>query len=71
MVDVLDTGAWSPTQALLKAMGDKDEMDIVAVAYIKKDEDFPRLTCSSMTPTQMNFLGFALQTHALDIIKES
>jgi len=70
MVDVLDTGEWSPTQALLKAMGDKENMEFVAIAYIRKDESFPRLTCSSMKPIEMNFLGFALQSYALDTMKE-
>ena len=71
MVDVLDTGDWSPRQALLKAMGDEEQIDYVAVAYVRKGEEFPRLTCSSMKPLEMNFLGFALQSYALETMKEA
>jgi hypothetical protein len=65
MVDVLDTKEWSPQQALLKVMDEHGDMQLVAIAYIRKDEDCPRITCSSMSPKDMNFLGFALQQYSL------
>ncbi len=30
----------------------------------------PHLTCSSMSPSDMNFLGFALQEHSLSHMKD-
>jgi hypothetical protein len=70
VVDVLDTGTWSPSQALLRAQSDQDEMEHVAIVYVKKDENFPRITCSSIKPVEMNFLGFALQQYSLEHMKE-
>ncbi len=70
MVDVLDTGTWNPVQALLIAQKEEIGMRCVAIAYMNNDEDFPRLTCSSMKPTDMYFLGGALQHYALEAMKE-
>ncbi len=70
MVDVLDTGTWSPAQALLQAQSVQDDMECVAIAYMNKTEKFPRITCSSMNPTDLNFLGFALQQYSLEYLKE-
>jgi hypothetical protein len=70
MVDVLDTGTWNPEQALLEAQHHQDSMRCVAIAYIEKDEEFPRLTCSSMKPIDIHLLGVALQEYALEIMRE-
>ena len=70
MVDVLNTKSWSPSQALLQAQGVQEGMRCVAIAYIAKDEEFPRITCSSMKPVDMYFLGGAIQQYALETMKE-
>ena len=70
MVDVLDTGTWSPSQAILQGQSCQNDMELVAICYINKGETFPRITCSSMKPTDLNFLGFALQQYSLEYLKE-
>ena len=72
MVDVLNTGKWTPQQALLEAQGIQDDMDHVAIIYMRKGDlnGTPHLTCSSMSPSDMNFLGFALQEHSLSHMKD-
>ena len=67
MVDVLNTGKWSPMQAIIEAQKITDEMEHVAIIWMEKDclNGTPHLTCSSMSPSDMNFLGFALQEHSL------
>ena len=72
MIDVLNTGKWTPQQALLEAQGIHDEMDHVAIVYMRKGDlkGTPHLTCSSMSPSDMNFLGFALQEHSLAHMKD-
>lgn len=70
MVEVLPVGKWTPSQALLEAQSNQDEMEMVAVVYMQKGEDLPFLTCSSMKPVDMHFLGFALQQFAYGEMKE-
>ncbi len=70
MVDVLNTPQWSPSQALLAALDHCDDMEFVAVAYVKKKGGVPHLTLSSMSPADMNFLGFALQTYSVESMKD-
>ena len=72
MVDVLNTGKWSPMQALIEAQQLEDEMAHVAIIWMEKGDlaGTPHLTCSSMTPSDMNFLGFALQEHSLAHMKD-
>ena len=38
MVDVLNTGKWSPIQALLEDQGTSDEMAHVAIIWMKKGD---------------------------------
>ena len=66
MVDVLNTETWSPHQALLKAMNDVDDMDFVAIAYVKKNEEKPTIILSTMKVPEIAYLGFAMQTMALE-----
>jgi len=69
MVDVLNTGTWSPAQALLEAQSVED-MEHVVIAYLIKGEDAPRLTCSSMKPDKIHFLGSCVQHYALGQLTE-
>lgn len=55
----------TPEQALLHAQKDSEDMEYVAIAYILKGEDHPRLTCSSMQPIDVHFLGTAVQNYAM------
>ena len=72
MVDVLNTGKWSPMQAILAAKNVSDDMDHVAIIWMEKGNlsGTPHLFCSSMKPSDMNFLGFALQDHSLSHMKD-
>ena len=70
MVEVLKTGKWTPEQALLHAQSTQDDMDHVAIVYMRKDEDVPRLIHSNMQPVDLNFLGLAVQLHSMKFIKE-
>ncbi len=70
MIDVLNTGKWNPQQCLLEAQKDVDRMELCAVIYIRRGEAHPRLTTSSMQPTDMNFLGFALQQYSLKYMQD-
>lgn len=67
MVEVLNTGKWSPSQALFESQNSVDDMEHVAIIWMRKDDlnGTPYLTCSTMRPVDMNFLGFALQEHSL------
>ena len=58
--------------ALLEAQNIQDEMSHCAVIWLNKgdDEGVPHLTCSAMRPTEMNFLGFALQQHSLKAMSD-
>ena len=60
----------SPQQAILEVESDISEMESVAIVYIRKGELHPRLTCSSMLPVDMNFLGLALSQYSLRYLKE-
>ena len=70
MIDVFPSDKITPQQALLQAEDDIEAMECVAIVYIKEGEDTPRLTCSSMNPVDINFLGFALQNYSLRFLKE-
>ena len=70
MIDVFPSDKITPQQALLQATEELDEMDCVAIVYLTKGGDCPRLTCSSMNPVDVNFLGFALQNYSLRYLKE-
>lgn len=69
-VDVLDTAKWSPHQALLKALDYVDDMEFVAVTYMEKSGGVPHLVLSTMSPADMNFLGFALQNYSVSFMKD-
>jgi len=60
----------SPQQALLQAQEEVEEMEHVAIVYMRKGELTPRLTCSSMYPMDMNFLGVAVQQYSLKYLDE-
>ena len=64
MVDVLNVGKWTPQQALLEATGQQENMSKCVVLYMEKGDEMPKLTCSSMSPVDLHFLGFALQNYA-------
>ena len=66
MVDVLDTGEWTPQQALLQAMNEQDDIECVAIVYMKKKADKPIVVLSSMDIPQITYFGFALQSMALE-----
>ena len=59
----------TPQQALLQATKEVDNIDQIAIIYMRKGEDSPRLTCSTMQPVDMNFLGFALQNYSLSYLE--
>lgn len=69
MVDVLPTGKWNPSQALYEALNEADEMEHVAIVYMRRGDIVPRLTCSSMLPVDMNFLGTALQHYSMSFFE--
>jgi len=70
MVDVFPSDKCSPQQALLQADEDVDKMEHVAIVYLRKGEIHPRLTCSTMLPTDMNFLGTALSHYSMIYMKD-
>jgi len=70
MVDVLNTGKWTPQQALLRATQIEDEIDHCAIVYIRKDEQIPRLIYSDLRAVDLNFLGLAVQLHSIKHMKE-
>ena len=70
MVDVFPSDKISPQQAFLQAEAEIGTMQHVAIVYMVKDELHPRLTCSTMMPVDMSFLGFALQNHSLRYLKD-
>jgi len=72
MIEVFPSNNITPQQALLQLGEDVDvgNIDQVAIVYIRKGENAPRLTCSSMSPSDMNFLGFALQHYSLQYLNE-
>jgi hypothetical protein len=65
MVEVLKTGKWNPQQAILEAQGAQSDMQYCAVVWVNEGEDQPRVCFSEMKPSDMNFLGFALQHYAI------
>lgn len=69
-IDVLPTSKQTPQQAILNAETELSDMEQVAVVYIRKGEHHPRLTCSSMTPADMNFMGVALQHYSMKFLLE-
>jgi hypothetical protein len=70
MIDVFPSEKITPQQALLQAQDQEEDMECVAIVYLSKGEDCPKLTCSSMNPVDINFLGFALQNYSLRYLKE-
>ena len=70
MVSVLPTDKQSPQQVLLNAENELDDIEQIAVVYIRKGEQSPRLTCSSMSPSDLNFLGAALQHYSMKFLVE-
>jgi hypothetical protein len=70
MIDVFPSQKITPQQALLQATEELETMEHIAIVYMTKDELHPRLTCSSMQPVDMNFLGLALQNYSLRYLKE-
>jgi len=70
VIDVFASDKITPQQAFLQAEEEMDDMECVAIVYLTKDGDSPRLTCSSMNPVDINFLGFALQNYSLRYLKE-
>ena len=70
MVDVFPSDKISPQQAFLQAEAEIGTMQHVAIVYMVKDELHPRLTCSTMMPVDMSFLGLSLQNYSLKYLKE-
>ena len=70
-VELFPSDKITPHQAIIQLNDDIEvgEIDQIAIVYIRKGEYNPRLTCSSMTPSDMNFLGFALQNHSLKYLE--
>ena len=68
-VSAFPSSVKTPYQALLQVQEEVDDIDQVAIIYIRKGEDSPRLTCSTMQPVDMNFLGFALQNYSLSYLE--
>ena len=64
-IDVLDTGTWTPQQAILQVTNDIPNITKCVVLYMQKGEEVPRVTASSMDAVDLHFFGFALQTFAL------
>ena len=65
MIDVFPSDILSPQQALLQAEVELGNMEYVAIVYMLKGEEVPRLTCSSQSPMELNFLGTAIQHYSL------
>ncbi|GAG06794.1 unnamed protein product [marine sediment metagenome] len=70
MVDIFPSETMSPQQALLQVEDEIDDMDHVAIVWMRKGELHPRFTCSTMMPVDLNFLGLSLQNHSLRYLKE-
>ena len=70
MVDVLNTGKWSPQQAILEAQNIHDEIEHCAIVFSRKGEDHPRLIYSDMKPVDLSFLGLAVQLHSMKFMKD-
>ena len=70
MIDVFPSDKITPQQSMLQAEEELDSMDLVAIIYIRKGELHPRLTCSSMTPSDMNFLATALEHYSMKYLLE-
>ena len=60
----------TPQQTLLKATEELEDMECVAVIFLKKNALHPYLYCSTMKPVDMNFLGAALQNYSLEYMKD-
>jgi hypothetical protein len=69
-IEVFPSDHIDPRQALLQADEELDEMESVAIVYFRRGEDVPRLTCSSMPPMELNFLGTALQHYSMRFMRE-
>ena len=67
MIDVLPVGKWTPKQALLQALSEADDMDVVAVVCMKDGVESAHLTCSAISPIELHFLGTALTMYAQDM----
>ena len=70
MVDVIKTGKWTPSMALLEAQSVQDDMESCLVIWINKDEEVPRITDSSINPLTMNFFATALYEHSVRKMRE-
>ena len=55
----------APDQALRTALDVADDMEMVAIVYIDKGQNQPKLTCSAMTPMDLHFMAYALQHYAV------
>jgi len=69
-VTVFPSDKSSPQQVLLAVGEILDDIDHLAVVYMPKGAIHPRLTCSSMLPVDMNFLGLALQNYSMKYLKD-
>ena len=65
MIDVFPSEFQTPRQTLHNAEIEVDDMEHMAIIYIRKGEHNPRLTCSSMLPTDLNFLAVAAQHYSM------
>lgn len=68
-IETFPSNRVTPQQALLTA-GNVEDMEHVAIVYMVKGEETPRLTCSDMQPVDMNFLGTALQHYSMRYLNE-
>jgi len=70
LIEVFPSETQDPRQALLHAESDVSNMEQVAIVYMRRGEMHPTLTCSSMMPVDLHFLGMALQMHAMKYLTE-
>ena len=70
MIEVFPSKKSSPQQVLIQASKVVETMDHIAIIYMEKGQIHPRLTCSSMLPVDMNFLGSALVNYSHKFLKD-
>jgi hypothetical protein len=70
-VEILQVGGLTPKQALLDALNDVENIEMVAITYMRRDDDYPFVTASEMRPVDLHFMGFALMAAANDAMNDS
>jgi len=69
-VTIFPSDKSTPQQVLLAVEEILGDIDHMAIVYMPKGEIHPRLTCSSMLPVDMNFLGLALQNYSMKYLQD-